>query len=112
MKKTSFILLFLTFAGTSFGVPNMDIQFGGALKNSCNFVDNNDVIDALESTLQVLNQIQEVERECQNILINSKAFIESSLANAVALQDQRTTSENNKLVIENFIQSKISSGQG
>ena len=91
-------------------IPNMDIQFGGALAKSCSFVDNGDVASSIEATMTVLNNIQDVEKECMNILSNSKAFMQASLDNAVAMQTQATTSESNKETVSTFITDIINSG--
>jgi hypothetical protein len=69
-------------------LPNIAIQFGGPLNESCSFVNNDDVIASLQSTLTVLGQIEESEVACQNLLINSRAFLDSSLQTALQMQKQ------------------------
>jgi hypothetical protein len=94
------------------GVPQIQIQFDGALDRSCSFVDNDDVIDSLQSTLQVLTNINETEAACQNLLVNSRAFIDSSLNEAINRQELLTKAKSNNKILTDLIASMNQSSSG
>lgn len=105
-----FALLVSTIGGSYAKLPNMEIQFGGPLNNNCSFVKNADVVNSLRTTMEVLNGIQQVEQQCQSSLTNSRAFIQSSLNNALEMQTKLRTAITNESVIQDLINKQIASG--
>ncbi|MCT4641246.1 MAG: hypothetical protein N4A33_03045 [Bacteriovoracaceae bacterium] len=108
-----YFYLLLLFCSTLYaGLPNIRLYFEGALGQSCSFVDNQEVVSSLESTLSVLNQIQENEVVCQNLLVNARAFIDSSLAITEQFEQNKFIARSNVEVVENMISTTISSSLG
>lgn len=93
-------------------IPSINIQFGGSLNQSCSFVNNDDVISSLETTINVLSQIQETEVACQNLLINAKAFIDSSLQASIEMQKTLYAARENRQILQAMIKAKTLTANG